>query len=186
MRETEDREVWFAGRLATAVRLRCRDLAVVSRNHCVALGRPRWGSSGAGAYRPVPAFGRSHRCHCWVGPLLACSRCGSRAPRSAPPPNGGKRRIPTPPAVKRKGRVARLENGLARATNGRRRDPARCRTGRAPLVSGGGVPALAPSGRSGSRRSAGRGSCRSSISKAISTAVGLSHAPGRRSPASAE
>lgn len=34
----------------TAVRVRCRDLAVVSRSRCVALGRLRWGSSGADAY----------------------------------------------------------------------------------------------------------------------------------------
>jgi hypothetical protein len=89
----------------------CRDLAVVSRNRCVALGRPRWESSGAGAHRPVTAFGRSRRCYCWVGPLLACSRCVGRALRSAPPPDGRRRRIPTPPAVTRSGRGARLDSG---------------------------------------------------------------------------
>jgi hypothetical protein len=74
-------------------------------------GAPRWDSSGAGAHRPVTAFGRSRRCYCWVGPLLACSRCGGRALRSAPPPDGRRRRIPTPPAVTRSGRGARLDSG---------------------------------------------------------------------------
>jgi hypothetical protein len=51
-----------------------------------------------------------------VGALLGGSSprmfsCGGRALRSAPPPDGRRRRIPTPPAVTRSGRGARLDSG---------------------------------------------------------------------------
>jgi hypothetical protein len=84
---------------------------VVSRNRCVALGRPRWDSSGAGAHRPVTAFGRSRRCTAgWVLSSLVLGAAAERFDRRLHR-IGRRRRIPTPPAVTRSGRGARLDSG---------------------------------------------------------------------------
>ena len=77
----------------------CPDLAVVSRNRCLALGRLRRDGSGARPDRSVTAIGCSHRCHRWLAPVFPPSRRGSRAPRSASPPYGRGAGVPASSAV---------------------------------------------------------------------------------------
>jgi hypothetical protein len=101
---------------APRVWVRCRNLAGVSPNGRVALGGVRRGGPGAGAHRPGAALGRPHRCRCRLGPLVASSRCGSGAPRSASPPDGRRPPLPAPPAVTAPARGPQPRPGLARAS----------------------------------------------------------------------
>ena len=95
------REVCLSPTHTLFVWVRCGNLVGVGRNRCVAHWRLRRGRSRAGPHRPFTALGRPHRWRCRVDALLASSRCGGRAPRSASPPDGWRPRIPASPSVKR-------------------------------------------------------------------------------------
>jgi hypothetical protein len=72
-------------------RVVCADLAVVSRNRCLGLGRLRWDGSGARADRSVAAFGGSHRCDAgWLVFSLVLGRAAERLDRRLHRMGGGR------------------------------------------------------------------------------------------------